>query len=314
MYRFMKNIKFLWVVLFAFLIQFTAISQGTLSLKINEVMVNNDSTLVDNYGNRSGWIEIFNPNYYSANLEGMYLTNDTTNKTKYSITKNDPSTAIPARGYYIFFADNKPYRGTQHLNFNLFESDYVALYDADGKKLIDILDIPAEIKQLRDKTYGRIVDGEDECGILSRYTPNNPNDWVVRSSKSQEIAKIDPSGVGMILISMAVVFLCLVLIFILLKVFQLISIHGASFKMFSKKTSASQDLVANADTLESSSKTKGQISGEVIAAIGTALYYYANQFHDEESEIITIDHTKRSYSPWGNKHLVMKKSTLKPRN
>lgn len=311
----MKKIKFLLVVLFALLIQYTSLSQGALSLKINEVMVNNDSTLVDSYGNRSAWIEIFNSNYYSANIGGMYLTNDTTNKTKYPINKNDPSTLIPSRGFYVFFADNKPYRGTQHLNFNLFESDYVALYDADGKKLIDFFVIPDEIKQIRNLTFGRVIDGEEEYGVLSRYTPNNPNDWVDKISKSQEIANIDPSGVGMILISMSVVFFCLILIFFLLKVFQLISIHGLSFKMFSKKAPIdSNSIEIKGEKTESTTKEKNETSGEVIAAIGMALYLFANQFHDEESEIITIDHTKRAYSPWGNKHLVMKKSTLKPRN
>lgn len=307
----MKKIKFLLVVVLIWAFHQTSFSQGALSLRINEVMINNDSTLVDNYGNRSGWIEIFNTNYYSVNIGGMYITNDTANPKMYSISKIDPNTTIPQRGFYILYADNKPYRGTQHLNFELDDSDYIAIFDADGKTLLDLFVIPDEIKNLRDKSYGRLIDGEEEFGILSRYTPNNPNDWVEKVSKSQEIARIDPSGTGMILIAMTVVFSCLILIFFLLKGFQLLSKYGLLKDSPSHGHGGHSPAPKKEETKVVATPEHNDTSGEVCAAIGLALHLYANQFHDEESEIITIDHTKRSYSPWGNKHLVMKRNSIK---
>ena len=55
-------------------------------------------------------------------------------------------------------------------------------------------------------------------------------------------------------------------------------------------------------------KGKGQvanehltISGETNAAIATALHLYFNQIHDEESNVITIKHVRKEYSPWSSK-------------
>lgn len=44
-----------------------------------------------------------------------------------------------------------------------------------------------------------------------------------------------------------------------------------------------------------------EISGDVNAAIATALYLYLNDQHDNESGVITIDKIERRYSPWSSK-------------
>ena len=43
------------------------------------------------------------------------------------------------------------------------------------------------------------------------------------------------------------------------------------------------------------------VSGEVNAAISLALYLYMNELHDEESHIMTIRKTSKTYSPWNSK-------------
>lgn len=43
------------------------------------------------------------------------------------------------------------------------------------------------------------------------------------------------------------------------------------------------------------------VSGEVNAAIATALMIYLNEQHDEESNVITIKRVARIYSPWSSK-------------
>lgn len=42
------------------------------------------------------------------------------------------------------------------------------------------------------------------------------------------------------------------------------------------------------------------LSGEVNAAISTALYLYLNE-HDEESHTLTIKQVQRSYTPWSSR-------------
>ncbi len=54
--------------------------------------------------------------------------------------------------------------------------------------------------------------------------------------------------------------------------------------------------------VENNKKNKEQpIEGDVNAAIAMALYLYANDMHDEESNVITIEDVKRVYSPWRSK-------------
>ena len=43
------------------------------------------------------------------------------------------------------------------------------------------------------------------------------------------------------------------------------------------------------------------VESDVNAAISLALYMYLNEIHDEESDVITIRQTQRSYTPWSSK-------------
>ncbi len=46
---------------------------------------------------------------------------------------------------------------------------------------------------------------------------------------------------------------------------------------------------------------KMQISGEINAAIGTAIFLYFNELHDQEDPIITIKRVSKNYTPWSSK-------------
>ena len=43
------------------------------------------------------------------------------------------------------------------------------------------------------------------------------------------------------------------------------------------------------------------ISGEVSAAIATALFLYYNEKHDIENTVLTIKRIQKNYSPWSSK-------------
>ena len=49
---------------------------------INEVMVVNEDSYMDDFGKRNGWIEIYNNTAATQDLGGRYLTNDRNNPTK----------------------------------------------------------------------------------------------------------------------------------------------------------------------------------------------------------------------------------------
>ena len=146
----MINKKIGVLLLFALLVSFGAKAQRATSMRINEVLVINEDNFVDDYGKRHAWIELFNNSAGSVNIAGCYLTNDKSNPKKYPIPKGDVLTVIPPRQHTLFWADGEPDRGTFHVNFTLDPSkeNYIALYDADGRTLIDEIVIPAHKKQM----------------------------------------------------------------------------------------------------------------------------------------------------------------------
>ncbi|MDT8322544.1 MAG: OadG family protein [Bacteroidota bacterium] len=52
---------------------------------------------------------------------------------------------------------------------------------------------------------------------------------------------------------------------------------------------------------EAATPVRNGVSGEVVAAIATALQHHLFELHDEERTIITIKKVSRPYSPWSSK-------------
>jgi len=53
------------------------------------------------------------------------------------------------------------------------------------------------------------------------------------------------------------------------------------------------------------------ISGEVFAAISAALYEVMENVHDTESNILTINRSTNTYSPWNSKIYGLRESLKK---
>ena len=74
----------------------------TLALKICKVM---DQAMVDDYGNHSAWIELYNSSAGPVNYGGCYITNDKNNPKKYCIPRGDYRTNIQPHQCVVFWAD-----------------------------------------------------------------------------------------------------------------------------------------------------------------------------------------------------------------
>ena len=272
---------------------------------INEVMVDNQTGFMDDFGQRNAWIEIFNNTYKTQELGGRFLTNDPNNPTKYPIPRGDVLTKIPPRQHALFWADNEPFNGTFHVSFMLdpTKDNYIALYENDGKTLLDEIVIPAGIPT--DKTYGYAEDGikydigGSELGtILERITPSSNNAILEENPKVVSLQKNDPIGVTITVTSMLVVFLGLILLYV---IFKLI---GNSAKNIAHKR------VASAGTL-SAVRGESQLTGEVLAAISAAIHELNQDVHDVESTILTITEVRRKYSPWNSKFYTLRQDPRK---
>lgn len=269
---------------------------------INEVMVINETNFTDDFGQRNAWIEIYNNSAATKNLSGMFLTTDKSNPKMYAIPRGDILTQIKPHQHVLFWADNEPFHGTFHTNFKLEpnKENYIALYDVDGKTLLDEIIIPAHVSA--DQTYGYEVDGHKydadgnfQAKVLSRVTPSSNNEVVGENPKIVDLKENDPEGVTITVTSMLVVFLGLILLFIVFK------ITGNTASRLSKRRAARRGSFA-------ALRSETQLSGEVLAAISAAIHHMSEDQHDIESTILTIQQVKRNYSPWNAKRQSLRQS------
>lgn len=277
-------------------------AQGRRGLRINEVMIVNDSTsVIDDFGRYNAWVELYNSTFGPLEISSVFLTNDRNDNTLYPVPLGDVNTEIPARQHVLFWADGEPNKGTFHTNFTFTpgEDNYIAIYDADGRSLIDEIVVPGSL--LPGQSYARKADGEGGT--------NNPEDWEVRdgsdskyitpssnniikstNSKVDMFAAQDPHGFGMAVMAMAIVFTALLVLSVC---FYIINRIGAGI-------SRSRKMKALADTDTAGDSHREQDSGEVIAAIAAALAEHLDA-HDRENTVLTINKVRRAYSPWSSK-------------
>lgn len=270
-------------------------AQNRKALRLNEVMVQNESSIVDDYGERHGWIELFNSNFAPLEISSIYITNDSTDKKKYPVPLGDVNTRIAKRQHVVFFADGEPNKGTFHLNFVLEpgKDNWIGIYDADGITKIDEVTIPATLEE--DNSYARAEDGIGEWSIRNGgeayITPSSANIIRDKNNKIEEFAERDKAGVGMTVMAMAIVFSALL---VLCLCFYAIGNIGASISKINKMKAHGVEKHSVKDDF------KVHDSGEEIAAIAIALHDHLDA-HDTENTILTINKVKRAYSPWSSK-------------
>ena len=123
---------------------------------INEFVALNNSTLYDEDGQSSDWIEIYNPHQDIVDLEGYFLTNDRENLKKWEF----PKVSLAVDGYLVVFASGKDRdNGELHTNFKISKSGgYLGLVDPDGKTVVsELSNFPAQYENF---SYGIKADGE----------------------------------------------------------------------------------------------------------------------------------------------------------
>lgn len=129
---------------------------------ISEFMAANDTTLADEDGDFSDWIEIHNPDGSEVDLDGYFLTDRATNLDKWRI----PAVAIPAGGYLVIFASDKDRSDPEaelHTSFKLpAEGGYLALVAPDAVTVLTEFGSTYPL-QFEDQSYGR-----DSFGSVTR--------------------------------------------------------------------------------------------------------------------------------------------------
>jgi len=141
---------------------------------INEVMPSNNTTIADEYGEFDDWIELYNSSVLSIDLRGKFITDDSSNPTKWEIPNtNGAVTTIPPQSYILLWADQDITQGEHHLGFKLSAAgDGIFLYENDGVTLIDGFNFPGVPT---DNSYGRQPDGSASFQQFAQPTPDASN-------------------------------------------------------------------------------------------------------------------------------------------
>lgn len=262
-------------------------AQNIEDIKINEVLVINDSNIVDDYNCHGSWIELYNTAYNTVNIGGCYLTNDKNNPKKFKIIKGSAGSKIAGRSTLLFWADAQPLKGVCHLNFDLKNSDYLAIYDPDGK-LVDCMTFKNQIK---DVSFGNVEDGiTTSRNFLKQTTPDGTNNPQERVTAAQTFLLLDPWGIGMAVIAMSVVFIGLILLYLIFR----------QIGLFYTKENKKNALIKEGK-MEEAAMIPEVAAGDVNAAIALALHMYNSEIHDFEETRLTINKVSRTYSPWSSK-------------
>lgn len=294
------------------LVGFTSCTEQKTNTKlvINEVLVDNQTNFQDDYGVHSGWIEIFNKAYSSADLAGCLLRVSSTpgDTVTYFIPKGDVLTSVKPRQHALFWADGAPRRGTFHTNFVLSktEANWIGLYDS-GKKLLDQVVVPAGALQAN-QSYARVTDAAETWEVKgdseSKYvTPSTNNQTIESNPKMDKFEQHDPAGIGMAVSAMSVVFCGLLLLYLCFRF-----VGKTAIKLRKRNAMKVQNVT---DKQEAKEKQLGEAPGEVIAAISMALHEAQGADHDVEETILTISRVKRSYSPWSSKIYTLRETPHK---
>ncbi|MDB4685037.1 CotH kinase family protein [Akkermansiaceae bacterium] len=142
---------------------------------ISEFMAANQTVLQDGDGEFSDWIEIFNPTASSVDLSSYFLTEDSSDLTKWSF----PPLPLAPGERIIVFASGKGAAGPAgeiHTNFKLSAGgEYLALVTASGSTLLQEF-APTYPALDEDVSYGILRGDLSTSRVLGTPTPGQPND------------------------------------------------------------------------------------------------------------------------------------------
>ena len=140
---------------------------------IHEIMADNKTSLVDEDGDNSDWIELYNRSPQAINLDGWALTDDPQQPDKWLF----PDVILQSGGYVLVFASGKDrHSNPLHTNFKLNRhGEFLALYNSSSRKFMGSvsLTIPTQYPNV---SYGYMSDGN--YAYFQVPTPRQANDEI----------------------------------------------------------------------------------------------------------------------------------------
>ncbi|MBQ7062146.1 MAG: OadG family protein [Bacteroidales bacterium] len=201
-----------------------------------------------------------------------------------------------ADGYVLYLASSKK------------DSSYLAVLDLDGN-LVNRLDFnccsyafqvfPDEVIVAGKNQQGYdIIVLDCKSGVAEMTTDGCQRYHYHKPKQADRIQESDPWGIGLTVVAVLVVFLALVCIALI------IGGYGKAIMKIQDRR-AQKSVSAKTVTDEVAAPHVSETSGEIYAAIATAIYLYDEELHDEEDTVITIQKVERAWTPWNAKFYNM---------
>ena len=151
--------------------------KNLLAAIISEFVASNDSSLIDDNGNSTDWIEIYNSGSQAINLNGYRLTDSPSDSSKFVFD----NAFLQAGQFLVVFAgeDENPNSGSDiYTGFSLSAGgEYLALTDPGGNLLSEFNSAGSDYpEQFTDVSYGVVTSGNfDQVSYFSLPSPGYPN-------------------------------------------------------------------------------------------------------------------------------------------
>lgn len=145
------------------------INEGSLPVRINEILKDNSVSITDADGDRSAWVELYNTTDQKISLSQYALTDDKEDLWKFIL----PDTEIAPKGYFIVYLSGKDRRtGDQiHAGFKLGSTDKELVLTCKEKRAKQTVTLP-------EKSRDNVSYGLDDSGgwvFFPSPTPEGAN-------------------------------------------------------------------------------------------------------------------------------------------
>ena len=293
-------------------------AQNVSDLIISEALAQPDSTgILDDYGRRGGWVELYNKSTGTVNFGGCYLTDDRSDLRKSLIPKSDLRTKLGPRQTVILYCSGNGHDGTFYAGFTLAPGKTVYLVSNDGRTVIDSLQILSGLPL--GKSVIKLAPDIRQQHFAPVAEPAVPSPAIVNgnqnaATKGELMKERDPYGWILTVVSVSVVFSALAILWFL---FWLLFDRPAKKKAKNGDASTSPGITKGKRTVILRESEESEVAaaialaldmeagGDTYAAIATAVHLYLTEaVHDVEPGIVTI---RRSESGWNNKSLNFRK-------
>jgi hypothetical protein len=148
---------------------------------LNEFMARNTKTNRDDLGLYSDWVELYNNSASPASAAGYYLTDATSQPTKWRIP-SVPAATIPGGGHLVIWVDGTHTPNPAHplhasFKMNGTDGETIALYSSAGTTITG--QVIHYGQQAPDVSYGRTTVGGSIWGPFKTATPGARNQGYV---------------------------------------------------------------------------------------------------------------------------------------